>query len=163
MNQDILKAKAAIVDEILAKAKVSNSIMVVEYRGMTVAEITELRRTLRKVNTSFGIYKNTLFERALKGEGVIVPDAAVQGPNAFVFSKDTIAGPKAVYAFARRHEHLVVKGGIVEKQVLSAEQMKVVASLPGRDGMISMLLSCLNSPIRSFAVAVKAVADKQPA
>lgn len=160
MNQEILKAKAAIVDEVVASAKKSKSIIVVEYRGMNVAQITELRRALRKIDATLGIYKNSLFERAVGTLGVTGLGATVEGPNAFVFSKDAIAGPKAVVSFARRHEKLIIKGGIVEGQVVSAAQIKTVATLPGRQGLISMFLSCLQGPIRQFAATVQAVADK---
>ena len=141
MNQAILKAKQEIVSEITEGIKGANSIVVIEYRGLTVDEITEVRHALRELGHS------ELRE-------------ILEGPNAIVFSKDTINGPKVIAKFAKKHENLVIKGGLVEGKMMNADQIKVIASLPGREGLISMFLSCLQAPIRNFACAVKAVAEK---
>ena len=85
----------------------------------------------------------------------------LEGPNAIVFTKDTIAGPKVIAKFAKKHEHLVIKGGLIEGKTVDAAGVKTIAALPGREGLISMFLSCLQAPVRNFACAVKAVADKQ--
>jgi len=161
MNQEILKSKQAIVDEVTAAAKAANSIVIVEYRGLTVAQLTDLRKNLRKIGATLSVYKNSLVGRALSSLGVKDLGSALEGPNAFVFSKDTVAGPKAVISFAKRNEHLVVKGGVIEGKAASAADVKTVSMLPGREGLISMFLSCLQSPISSFARTVQAVADKQ--
>lgn len=84
----------------------------------------------------------------------------LNGPNAFVFSKDLGKGPKVLYKFARTHQNLVVKGGLAEGKVCDADEMKVVSKLPDKNGMISMFLSCLNAPIQKFAATVQAIADK---
>lgn len=161
MNQNILKAKEAVVNEVVDNMNASSSVTVVEYRGLTVAEITELRRALRSVDASMRVYKNSLVERAADKLGHESLKETLEGPNAIVFSKDTIAGPKVVAKFAKKHDNLVIKGGVVEGRVMSKDEMKIIASLPGREGLISMLLSCLQAPVRQFACAVKAVADKQ--
>lgn len=160
MNQEIINAKAEVVKEVTAKAKESGSLTVVEYRGLTVAEITALRRSLKEVDAEMTVYKNTMVERAAKELGYEGLDEALKGPNAYVFSKDAIAGPKILAKAAKRNEHLVIKGGVVDGKVLSAQDMKVIATLPGRDGLISMFLSCLQAPVRKFACTVKAIADK---
>ena len=85
----------------------------------------------------------------------------LKGPNAIVFSKDVIGGAKVIAKYAKRHKDvLIVKGGVVEGKFVDAAGMLEVAKLPGKEGLISMFLSCLQAPIRSFACAVKAVADK---
>ena len=160
MNQEILNAKAEIVKEVADKAKNSGSLTIVEYHGLSVAEITALRRSLRSAEAEMTVYKNSLVERASKELGYDGLVEALKGPNAFVFSKDAIAGPKILAKAAKRNEHLVIKGGVVDGKVMSAQEMKVIATLPGRDGLISMFLSCLQAPVRKFACTVKAIADK---
>lgn len=161
MNQEILKAKQEVVSEVVDNIKNSNAVVVVEYRGLNVAEITEMRRALREVGGTMRVYKNTLVERAVNELGLTGLDDALAGPNAIVFTKDTIAGPKVIAKFAKKHECLVVKGGVIEGKVASVNDVATIAALPGRDGLISMFLSCLQAPVRGFACAVKAIADKQ--
>ena len=161
MNQAVLAAKSETVKEISEKAKKSSTIIVCEYRGLTVAQIQEVRRALRKENAEMNVYKNSLVERAVDELGYNELNDILSGPNAIVFSEDVIAGAKVIAKYAKRHRDvLIVKGGIVEGKFVDAKGMLEVAKLPGKEGLISMFLSCLQAPIRSFACAVKAVADK---
>jgi large subunit ribosomal protein L10 len=161
MNQDVLKTKQEIVATVAEKMQKSGSLTIVEYHGLTVAQITALRRTLRAESAEMTVYKNSLVERAAKELGYAGLEEFLAGPNAFVFSEDVIAGPKIIAKAAKKNEHLVIKGGVVDGKVLTADEMKVIATLPGREGLISMLLSCLQAPVRKFACAIQAVADKQ--
>lgn len=161
MNKDVLKGKQEIVAQVSDKMQKSGSLTVVEYHGLTVAEITALRRDLRASEAEMIVYKNSLVERAVDQLGYTDLNDVLAGPNAYVFSKDVIAGPKIIAKAAKKNEHLVIKGGVVDGKVLTADEMKVVATLPGREGLISMLLSCLQAPVRNFACAIQAVADKQ--
>ncbi|CDD92635.1 50S ribosomal protein L10 [Coprobacillus sp. CAG:826] len=158
MNQDVLKGKQEIVSEVTNKLQKSGSLTVIEYHGLTVAEITDLRRKLRAESAEMTVYKNSLVHRAIKDMGL---EMEFFGPNAFIFSEDVVAGPKIIAKAAKKNEHLIIKGGIVDGKVLTADEMKVIATLPGRDGLISMLLSCLQAPVRKFACAVQAIADKE--
>lgn len=160
MNQEVLKNKQAVVSEVLDSMKAAKSVIVVEYRGLTVATLMELRHTLKAVDATFGVYKNSLVERAADSLGYTDLHSALEGPNGYIFSKDVIAGPKAIIKFARKYEKLVIKGGVVEGKVVNADGIKTVASLPGREGLISMFLSCLQAPVRQFACTVQAIADK---
>ena len=161
MNQAVLAAKSETVKEISEKAKKSQTIIVCEYRGLTVAQIQEVRRALRKEKAEMNVYKNSLVERAVDELGYNDLNSVLKGPNAIVFSEDVIAGAKVVAKYAKRHKDvLVVKGGIVEGKFVDAKGIIEVTKLPGKEGLISMFLSCLQAPIRSFACAVKAVADK---
>ena len=161
MNQAVLAAKSETVKEISEKAKKSQTIIVCEYRGLTVAQIQEVRRALRKEKAEMNVYKNSLVERAVDELGYNDLNAILSGPNAIVFSEDVIAGAKVIAKYAKRHRDvLVVKGGIVEGKFVDAKGIIEVSKLPGKEGLISMFLSCLQAPIRSFACAVKAVADK---
>ena len=161
MNQAVLAAKSETVKTIEEKAKKSQTIVVCEYRGLTVAQIQEVRRALHKENAEMNVYKNSLVERAVDELGYNDLNSILTGPNAIVFSEDVIAGAKVIAKYAKRHKDvLVVKGGMVEGKFVDAKGIIEVSKLPGKEGLISMFLSCLQAPIRSFACAVKAVADK---
>jgi large subunit ribosomal protein L10 len=164
MNKEILKSKEALVSEVESLAKASGSVMIVSFSKMTVAELNELRLTLRKINSKFAVYKNTMVRRATDKLGIkdAVLDETLNGPNGFIFTEDALEGSKVVVKFAKKNDKLVLKGALQEGKFLSADQVKVLASLPGREQLLSMLASALQGPIRKLAVAVKAVAD-QPA
>ena len=160
MNKEVLASKQAVVKEIMDKAKACKSLTIAEYRGLTVAQIQEVRRALHKENAEMNVYKNSLVERAVDELGYNEMNDILKGPNAIVFSEDVIAGAKVIAKYAKRHRDiLIVKGGIVEGKFVDAKGMLEVAKLPGKEGLISMFLSCLQAPVRSFACAVKAVAD----
>ena len=163
MNQAVLSAKQDVVSEISSKIKDSQSTVVVEYRGLTVAEVTELRRALRAENVDFKVYKNTMAQRAVEDLGFKELKESLKGPNAMAFSSDAVAPARVLAKFAKDHKALVLKSGIVEGKEVNLDTLKELANLPGRDGMLSMLLSCLQSPVRSFACVVKAVADAKEA
>ena len=159
MNQAVLSNKQALVAEISDKIKDSQSTVVCEYRGLSVAEVTELRRALRAEDVDFKVYKNTMVERACEETGFGDLKDSLNGPNAFAFSSDATAPARVLAKFAKKHKALVLKKGIVEGKVVDEDTIKELSQLPNRDGMLSMLLSCLQSPVSSFARVVKAVAD----
>jgi large subunit ribosomal protein L10 len=162
MNQAIIDSKKQVVAEITEKLQASQSAVVCEYRGLSVAEVTELRRKLRSENVELKVYKNTMVSRAANDLGYGELDDALTGPNAIAFgTEDAVAPARVLVEFAKKHKALVVKSGIVEGKVVSKETIKELSALPNREGMYSMVLSCLVSPIRSFACAVKAIADKE--
>ena len=163
MNQAVLSNKQALVTEISDKIKASQSTVVCEYRGLSVAEVTELRRNLRSEGVDFKVYKNTMVERACDECGYDGLKDALNGPNAFAFSEDATAPARVLAKFAKKHKALVLKKGIVEGKVVDEATIKELSLLPNRDGMLSMLLSCLQSPVSSFARVVKAVADAKEA
>ncbi|MEG1222346.1 MAG: 50S ribosomal protein L10 [Bacilli bacterium] len=160
MNQEVLKQKSEIVSTITEDMKNAGSVIVVEYRGLDVAKLTKLRRQLRDSNASMFVFKNTLVSRAAEGLGHADLMPYLEGPNAIVFSKDISEGPKILTKFSKANPSLVIKAGIVEGKVFDAAGMKVIATLPNRDGLISMFLSVLQAPVRQFACTLKAVADK---
>lgn len=159
MNQAILNEKQELVSKIAGQIKDSASSVVVEYRGLTVAEVNELRRNLRKEDVEFKVYKNSMVERAVEELGYDDLKEFLKGPNAIAFSKDATAPARILNDFAKKHDKLVLKSGIVEGKVVSLDTIKELAGLPNKDGMLSMFLSCLVSPVTSFARAVQAVAD----
>lgn len=163
MNQTIVESKKAVVSEIAEKLKASESTVVVEYRGLSVKEVTELRRALREENVEMKVYKNKLSQRAATEVGYEGLCENLTGPNALVFGKDATAPARVISKFAKDHELLVMKAGTVEGKVVGLDTLTTISQLPNREGMYSMLLSCLQAPVRNFACVVKAVADAKEA
>ncbi|HNX16022.1 MAG TPA: 50S ribosomal protein L10 [Bacilli bacterium] len=160
MNQQVLEAKQSVVKEIVEKAKKSQSITIAEFRGLSVAQIQQLRRSLQEVGAELSVYKNSLVARAVKELGYQGLDSMLVGPNALVFSKELSNGPKVLKKYSRRFgDVFTIKGGVAEGSTLGKAGIIEVADLPGREGVISMFLSCLQAPIRQFACTVQAVAD----
>ena len=160
MNKQVLEAKQSVVNEIVEKAKNSSTLVVAEYRGLTVAQLQELRRALAKEESELCVYKNSLVERAVKELGYEGLDEVLTGPNAIIFSKEVSNGAKVATKYAKRFGGtLKIKGGIVEGKFADEAKIKEVAKLPGREGLLAMFLSCLQAPVRQFACTVKAVAD----
>lgn len=158
----IIEQKQQIVGEIADKLKASKTVVVVDYRGLTVAEVTELRKQLREAGVEFKVYKNSLTRRAAEATELVDLNGSLTGPNAIAFStEDVIAPAKILNDFAKKHEALEIKSGVIEGNVASAEEIKALAELPSREGLLSMLLSVLQAPIRNLALAAKAVADQK--
>lgn len=157
-----VEMKKQVVDEIAAKLRESVSTVVVDYRGLNVAEVTELRKQLREAGIDFKVYKNTLTRRAAEAAELAGLNDALTGPNAIAFSKEDVVAPaKIINDFAKKHEALEIKAGVIEGNVASLEEVKALAELPSREGLLSMLLSVLQAPIRNLALATKAVADQK--
>ena len=161
MNKEVLAVKQAAVKEIEEKAKACKSLTIAEYRGLTVAQIQTLRRAHREEKTEMCVYKNSLVERAVKELGYEGLDEFLTGPNALFFSEEISNGPKVLAKYARKFgDALTIKGGYVEGRAFDKAGMIEISKLPGKEGLISMFLSCLQAPIRQFAATVKAVAEK---
>lgn len=161
-NAKVIQAKQDAVDVVTGKLKNSVSTVVADYRGLNVAQVTELRKQLREAGVDFQVLKNTLLRRATAASDLTDLDAVLTGPTAIAFSEtDAVAAAKILNDFAKKNEALKLKGGVVEGRVVDADQIKALAELPSRDGLLSMLLSVLQAPMRNFALAVKAVAEKE--
>ncbi|MEC2075523.1 50S ribosomal protein L10 [Metabacillus fastidiosus] len=162
MSSTIIETKKQIVDEIAEKLTASKSTVIVDYRGLNVSEVTELRKQLREAGIDFKVYKNTMTRRAFEKAGLTGIEDALTGPNAIAFgSEDVVAPAKILNDFAKKHEALEIKAGVIEGNVATVEEVKALAELPSREGLLSMLLSVLQAPIRNFALATKAVADQK--
>src|SRR3954447_2363181 len=158
----IIETKKQIVVEIADKLKASKSTVVVDYRGLNVAELTELRKQLREAGIDFKVYKNSMTRRAADAVELSGLNEALTGPNAIAFgTEDVVAPAKIINDFAKKHEALEIKAGVIEGNLATAEDIKALAELPSREGLLSMLLSVLQAPIRNLALATKAVADQK--
>jgi len=157
-----VEQKKLIVEEITNKFKNSVSTVVVDYRGLNVAEVTELRKQLREAGVEFKVYKNTLTRRAAEAAELAGLNEVLVGPSAIAFSENDVVAPaKILNDFAKKHDALEIKAGVIEGNVATVEEVKALADLPSREGLLSMLLSVLQAPIRNFALATKAVADQK--
>ena len=162
MSKEIIAKKAAIVEEVVEKFEKASSVVVVDYRGLTVEEVTNLRKELREAGVEMRVIKNTYLKRAADKAGYEGLDDTVSGPTAVAFADEDVTAPARILSkFAEDHEALEIKGGMIEGKVVSLEEIHALAKLPNREGMLSMLLSVLQAPVRNFAYAVKAVADSK--
>lgn len=161
-NAKVIQAKQEAVEAVTAKLRESATTVVADYRGLNVAQVTELRKQLREAGVELQVLKNTLLRRATAAAELSELDEVLTGPTAIAFSVDDAVAPaKILNDFAKKNEALKLKGGVVEGRVVGAEEIKALAELPSREGLLSMLLSVLQAPVRNFALAVKAVADKE--
>lgn len=157
-----IETKSVKVQEIVSKFEAAASVVVVDYRGLTVSQVTELRKQLREAGVEFKVYKNTLTRRAAETAGVEAINEFLTGPNAIAFSNEDVVAPaKVINEFAKKNEALEIKAGIIEGTIASVEDVKALAELPSREGLLSMLLSVLQAPVRNFALATKAVAEQK--
>ena len=158
----VLEIKKQKVEEITEKFKGSQTSVVVDYRGLDVAAVTELRKNLRDEGVELHVYKNTMTRRAVEAAELGELNDVLVGPNAIAFSKDDVVAPARILNdFAKENEALEIKGGVIEGSVASLDQIKELAALPNYEGMVSMLLSVLQAPIRNLAYAVKSVSDQK--
>lgn len=163
-NAKVIEAKQQAVQDIAEKLRGSATTVVADYRGLTVSQVTELRKQLREAGIEFQVLKNTLVRRATAAAELSELDEVLSGPTAIAFSReDAVAPAKILHDFAKKNEALEIKGGVVEGRVVDVDQIKALATLPSREGLLSMLLSVLQAPMRNFALAVKAVAEKNEA
>lgn len=158
----IIEKKKQHVEEIADKFRASETAVIVDYRGLDVAEVTELRQQCREAGIDFKVYKNTMMRRAIEAAELNELEDLLVGPNAVAFSNDDVVAPARILNnFAKDHEALELKGGVIQGSVATYDQIKELADLPNYEGMVAMLLSVLQAPIRNLAYAVKAVGDEK--
>ncbi len=162
MSEAIIAKKAALVEEVTEKFKAAASVVIVDYRGLTVDEVTRLRKQLRDANVEMKVFKNSTLSRAAQAAGLEGLDEVFTGPTAVAFSNDDVVAPaKIIDEFAKDAKALEIKGGIIEGKVSTLEEIIALAKLPNREGLLSMLLSVLQAPVRNVAYAVNAVIEKE--
>lgn len=153
--------KQPIVEEISASIKDAQSVVLVDYRGLTVEQDTQLRKNLREAGVSYKVYKNTMMNFAFKGTEFEGLAPYLEGPSAVAISTDDATAPARVLAqFAKTANKLEIKAGVVEGTVYDAQGIASIASIPSRDVLISRLLGSLQSPITNFARVMNQLAEK---
>lgn len=173
VKEEKLQSKISMVEEIREKIEKAQSIVLVNYRGLDVSEITELRRLYREAGVDYKVYKNTMMVRAFNAAGYEGFDEFLKGPSAVAFGvEDMIAPAKITSDFAKEHDELEIKSGIVDGKILSASEVESLAKLPPKEVLLAQLLGGLNGPIqglanvmngniKGLAVALNAIAEKK--
>ncbi len=157
-----VELKQPIVNEISEKIKTAQALVLVDHRGLTVAEDTELRKKLREENVSYKVYKNTMMNFAFKGTDFEQLADLLNGPSALAISETDPAAPARVLVdFAKKAKALEIKGGVIEGKLYDADALKEIANILPKDQLLSKLLGSMQSPIANFARVVKQIAEKK--
>jgi len=171
----ILEEKKEIVRGISEKMKNSKTMILTDYRGLTVQEDTELRAALRKAGVEYKVVKNTLARIAAKENGLDELEKFMEGPTAIAVSEtDPVAPAKVLYEFAKKNEKLTLKVGVLEGKIIDIDGIKALAELPSKEELVAKTLGSLNAPIAGFVnvlnanirglvIALNAIAEKQQA
>lgn len=159
-SEKVLEAKKAQVAEVTEVLKNAQTGVLVDYRGLTVEEDTNLRIKLREANVKYFVMKNTLLLRAAKEVGLEALEEALHGPTAIaVSSEDAVAPAKVLSDFAKDNEKLEIKSGFMDGAVMSLDEIKKLAATPNMETLIAKMMGSLNSPISSLARTLAAIAD----
>ena len=156
-----VELKQPIVQEIAEYIDGAQSVVVVDYRGLTVAEDTQLRKELREADITYKVYKNTLMNIAFKGTNCESLAPVLEGPSAVAISKTDATAPARILAkFAKTAPALEIKAGIVEGDFYDAEGMKAISAIPSREELLSKFLGSIQSPITNFARVINQIAEQ---
>lgn len=157
-----LEAKKVLVEEIKEKIKSAISLTFVDYRGLTVEEDTKMRRELREAGVEYKVYKNRLVLKALEELGYTGYDDILEGTTAFAFGmKDEVSGPNIIVKTMEASKKMQIKAGILNGERIDAKMVETLAKIPSKEVLISKLLYLLQSPVRSVAIALNAIAEKK--
>ena len=163
-NKDVIAMKEAKVKELAEQIKGSHLVLLVDYRGTNVADDTKLRKDLREANGDLKVIKNNIIKRALDLNKESGLDNVLEGPTAMVSAKDDYLQPlKAVYKFSKDHENYKIKGGIIDGEIKSVEEIITLAKLPSREELLAKLAGSLLGTISKLAVALDQVKVKKEA
>ena len=156
-----VELKQPVVQAIAENVKDATGVVLVDYRGLTVAEDTELRKQLREAGITYKVYKNTMMKRAFEGTAFEALDEYLDGPNAIAISKDDATAPARILAkFAKDAKALELKAAVVEGQAYDAAGVKALADIPSREVLLSKLLGSLQSPIANLARVLNQIAEQ---
>ncbi len=157
-----LDRKKSVVEEIKAKFEGSQSAVVVDYRGLTVEEVTELRNKFREANVEYKVYKNNLVKIAIKGTDFEGLSADLTGPNAIAFGiEDAVAPAKIVKDFAATNDKLELKSGVVEKVYYDNAKIMEIANLPSKEELIGRFMGSIKAPVSNFAYFLTNLVEKK--
>ncbi len=157
----VLESKKAIVANLVERLQAAQAGVIADYRGLTVAQDTELRAKLREAGVEYTIVKNTLTNFAAKEVGLEELEPVLHGPTALATSStDVVAPAKVLVDFAKSNEQLEIKGGFVEGKVISVDEVKVYASIPSKEVLISKMMGSLQAPVGNLVRALDAIAKK---
>ena len=152
-SEAVLKQKQLVVDEVKDRVQNSNTIVLFDYRGLTDAESKELRIKLRESNSDYKVYKNTLMARAFNDLGIDFNEA-LKGPSAFAYGDDQVAPVKTLFEFAKDHPALILKVGIVDGDIVDKAKLAEFATIPSRDGLLTMLAGGMIGIARDLSICL---------
>jgi len=161
-----LDLKKQVVAEIVEKFKSAESVVVCSFNGLTVEQVTELRKQCRENDVHYCVLKNRLVGRALKELNIEGLDALLEGPNAFVFgTKDVTAAPKVISSFIEKNKlaSLEIRGGLTGTEFTDVAGIKALAATPSRDELLGTLVGCLVSPVSALVAVLDEIAEKKEA
>ena len=157
-SEKVLKQKEEAVNSLAAELKDASLVLLVDYRGITVEDVTKLRKEVREANAEYKVIKNNIIKRALNANGESGLDNLLEGPTALITSKeDYLAPAKAIYNFTKKNDFYKIKGGIIEGKVMTAEEIITIAKLPSRQELLAKLAGALLGNITKLAVALDQV------
>ena len=160
-SEKVLESKKAIVEQLKERLQNAQAGVVADYRGLTVAQDTELRAKLRETGVNYTVVKNNLIRLAAKEVGLEELDPILHGPTAIATSdEDVIAPAKVLVEFAKANEALEIKSGFIDGKVVSVDEIKMYASIPSKEVLISKMLGSLQSPISALARTLQAIVDE---
>lgn len=161
-SEKILSQKQQYVADLAEKLKGSCAGVIVDYKGITVADDTVLRRNLREAGVEYTVVKNTMLRLAIKEAGLEGLADVLEGTTAIAISKeDPIAAAKVIGEFADKNKNFTIKAGFMDGEIMDAQKVVALGKLPSKEGLVSMLLSVLVAPVRGMAVALNAVAEQK--
>ena len=159
-----VELKQPIVDEIAASLNGAQGVVLVDYRGLTVEQDTQLRKQLREAGVAYKVYKNTMIRFAAKGTAFEALEPNLEGPTALAVSKEDATAPARILAeFAKKADKLEIKAGVVEGTYYDQKGMQVIATIPSREELLGKLLGSIQSPITNFARVLNQIAEQQGA
>lgn len=153
--------KQAVIDEVTSLAAKAQTLVIAEYRGITVADMTKLRSAARDKGVSLSVLKNTLARRAVTGSAFEVVADQMTGPLIYGFSVDAVAAAKVVSDFAKTNDKLVIRAGALSGKALDVDGVKQLANIPSKEVLLSQLLGLMQSPISRTARVLAALAEKK--
>ena len=153
--------KEAVISEVTNLAAKAQTLVIAEYRGITVADMTKLRSAARSQGVSLSVLKNTLARRAVAGSAFEVVSDQMTGPLIYGFSVDAVAAAKVVSDFAKTNDKLVIRGGVLSGKVLDIHGVKQLANIPSKEVLLAQLCGLLMSPMSRAAVVLGALAAKK--
>lgn len=161
-SEIIIKQKEEEVKKLAEKMKDASLVLLVDYRGINVADVTGLRKAVREVGGEYAVIKNNITRRALKECGIDTLDEALEGPTAVIIAQDEyLPSLKAIYKFAKANDFYKIKGGVLDGKVTSVEELTTLAQLPSREELIAKLAGCLLANVSKLAATLDAVRVKK--
>ena len=158
-SKKILEQKEATVKEIIDRLEKSKTFLLLNYQGLTVSEIKELRNSLREINSDIKVYKNTLMNLALNKKDIKLNDY-MSGPNAYLFSDSIIEPIKVVSKFAKEHPALEVRVGYIDNEVVGKDVINQYATIPSMEGLLTMFAGGLIEHVRNLSIGLNLYAEK---